>query len=159
MGRKRIGIIYRGGKGWIGGVYYIQNIINALNTLSDVDKPLIDIYTDTKEMFDNLSNITKYPYLIFNLYRINKFMFWLRKACKLVSYDVQERLPLVSYNKDDIFVFPDSQGNPKQLLAWIPDFQENHLPEMFNEEIVKLRILKNRYIADHIKHLVLSSHD
>ena len=38
--RKRIGIIYRGGKGWIGGVYYIQNVINALNILPDKDKPL-----------------------------------------------------------------------------------------------------------------------
>lgn len=159
MGRKRIGIIYRGGKGWIGGVYYIQNIINALNTLPDAEKPLIDIYTDTKDMFDDLASLTRYPYLIYNVYKVNKLMFWTRKVCKLISYNIQERLPLVSFNKEDTFVFPDSQGNPKQLLAWIPDFQENHLPEMFDKETVKLRILKNRYIADHINHLVLSSND
>lgn len=159
MGRKRIGIIYRGGKGWIGGVYYIQNVINALNTLCDEDKPLIDVYSDSQQSFDDLVNITRYPYLVFVKLKENKLLLFLRKLCKPIAYNLWLRIPYFSFKKEDMFVFPSMQGDPKHLLPWIADFQEKHLPEMFDKKILKGRDRQNKYISEHFKHLVLSSHD
>lgn len=169
MGRKRIGIIYRGGKGWIGGVYYIQNVISALNYLNDDDKPVIDVYTSNKRTFVRLREITKYPYL--NCYHGNEIIllrlyrkgcrFLLRRLssfCGLFSFNIKQRITIEHIYRKDIFIFPRIQGNPNRLLAWIPDFQEKHLPQMFEEKLIQERNRTNEYVAKHIKHLVLSSH-
>lgn len=159
MGRKRIGIIYRGGKQWIGGVYYIQNVICALNTLPDKDKPLIDIYTENKEKFNQLSSITKYPYLYLNIYKENKSIKYFGKILKVFSYSLGKKLGYAIYNSDDSFVFPEVSGNPKKVLSWIPDFQEKYFPNNFNKKTLWGRDNNNHYVANHIKELVLSSHD
>jgi hypothetical protein len=41
--RCSIGIIFNFSKGWLGGFYYYQNIIKALNFLDDDEKPAIVI--------------------------------------------------------------------------------------------------------------------
>lgn len=157
--RKRIGIIYRGGKGWIGGVYYIQNVINALNILPDKDKPLIDVYTESKNKFEELSKITTYPYLLFNQYKENTFLKYFGKFCKLFSYNFGKTIPYSIFKHEDIFIYPLVDGNYKKLLAWIPDFQEKYLPYLFNKKDLWRREHTNRYVATHFHHLVLSSHD
>jgi glycosyltransferase involved in cell wall biosynthesis len=159
MDRKRIGIIYRGGKGWIGGVYYIQNIINALNLLPDEDKPLIDIYTESKDKFKDLRKITTYPYLFFNQYKENKFLKQFGKFSKFICYNFGKAISYATFNREDIFVYPMVDGNCKKILAWIPDFQEKYLPYLFNKKDLWRREHTNRYIATHFRHLVLSSHD
>jgi glycosyltransferase involved in cell wall biosynthesis len=159
MDRKRIGIIYCGGKGWIGGVYYIQNIINALNTLPDEDKPLIDIYTEGKDKFVDLKKVTGYPYLLYNKFHENILLKCISLGLKAFCYSIGKRLSFVHYNKQDLFVFPNTDGDPKKALAWIPDFQDKYLPQLFDKKGLKSRDRSNRYVADHIHHLVLSSYD
>ena len=46
MDRKRveIAILYQFTRNWVAGAYYIQNLIVALNTLNDENKPLINVY-------------------------------------------------------------------------------------------------------------------
>ena len=67
MGKRYyIGIIYHVNKAWIGGTYYIQNLISALNLISDEEKPIIDIYSIYKEDFLELVRITGYPYMEYN---------------------------------------------------------------------------------------------
>ena len=41
--KKNITLIYQYNENWIGGTYYIQNIIKALNFLKDADKPELTI--------------------------------------------------------------------------------------------------------------------
>ena len=47
MAKKRIGIIYNFDENWIGGAYYIQNLIRSLNYLSN--KEQIQLYILTKD--------------------------------------------------------------------------------------------------------------
>jgi glycosyltransferase involved in cell wall biosynthesis len=159
MGRKRIGIVYIGGKGWIGGVYYIQNVINALNTLDEDVKPTIDAYCDSTEAFETLSKITQYPHLVFNQYRKSWPRVILGKIARIFSYSLSRQIGRIRINKEDSFVFPEFMGNPNKVLPWIADFQEKHLPQNFSEEMLEGRERKNRYISEHDKHLVLSSED
>ena len=42
--RKKIGIIFNFKGYWLGGAYYVQNIIKALNHLEENDKPEIIIF-------------------------------------------------------------------------------------------------------------------
>lgn len=39
--RTRIGLIFSYDENWIGGAYYILNIVHALNTVNDIRKPHI----------------------------------------------------------------------------------------------------------------------
>ena len=43
--RQEIAIIYDYSDCWIGGVYYVQNLISALTLLDDQDKPIINVYS------------------------------------------------------------------------------------------------------------------
>jgi glycosyltransferase involved in cell wall biosynthesis len=127
--------------------------------LSDEDKPLIDIYTECKDKFDDLYKITTYPYLFFNQYKENKFLKQFGKFSKLICYNFGKAISYAKFRREDIFVYSMADGNCKKLLAWIPDFQEKYLPDLFNKKDLWGREHTNRYIATHFRHLVLSSHD
>ena len=48
----RIGILLGYGSNWLGGVYYIKNIIKSLDTLEEAQKPeIILFFTDESESF------------------------------------------------------------------------------------------------------------
>lgn len=67
--RQEIAIIYAYSDTWIGGVYYVQNLISALTLLDDQDKPIINVYSINQKDVDELKTITGYPYLVFQVYK------------------------------------------------------------------------------------------
>ena len=64
MIRKKLGLVFLYDEQWIGGTYYMLNLVNALNSLTDCDKPEIIAFSD-KDSFERLETETSYPYLIF----------------------------------------------------------------------------------------------
>ena len=56
--RQEIAIIYDYSSHWIGGVYYMQNLISAMNLLNDKEKPIVNVYSLEEKDVDNLRNIT-----------------------------------------------------------------------------------------------------
>jgi len=65
--RKRIGLSYTYNENWIGGTYYIENLVNALNALNDEEKPHIVLLTDSYESFWTAQQKFNYPYISFQL--------------------------------------------------------------------------------------------
>ena len=63
--RQEIAIIYDYSDSWIGGVYYMQNLISAMNLLDEKEKPIVNVYSLKEKDVDNLKNITGYPYLVY----------------------------------------------------------------------------------------------
>ena len=63
--RDEIAIIYDYSDGWIGGVYYVQNLISAMTLLDDQDMPIINVYSLRQKDVEELKTITGYPYLVF----------------------------------------------------------------------------------------------
>nr|WP_321410889.1 glycosyltransferase [uncultured Carboxylicivirga sp.] len=142
--QKRIGLIYNYNEGWIGGTYYVENIVHALKQLDKEYQPKVFVYTNIKKTFLKLKEATNYPYLHYrSLYShhcfwgrvINKISLHLFK-CTLLHYKPT--------NEDLDFIYPNAKNNHFSNLSrdkridWIPDFQDIHLPNFFTQkELVK----------------------
>jgi glycosyltransferase involved in cell wall biosynthesis len=155
--RKKIGLLYTHDENWIGGTYYILNLISALNKISDALKPFLIILIE-KESDKVLIEETEYPYL--------KFKFG------DPSYLFLERLVNVAYrylfNKNFFEkrikdLFPGSDGystelvSKSKLIYWIPDFQECYFPQFFSPELLDSRKKSHQKIASTNNRLIFSS--
>lgn len=170
--RKNIALFFSYNEGWIGGTYYILSLIHALNQLPDESKPNLIIVCNTDDEF-MLAKETNYPYLVKHAFKnldlhssatftervINKLSLsilgkkWMQKKQKLNYTTVVET------------AFPCPQTNTfsdvKKSLFWIPDFQEYHLPEFFNnnKDERDWRYNFGKYVAKNNLPLVVSSKD
>lgn len=137
--RKRVGLIYFYNESWIAGAYYILNIIHALNYLKDSRKPILVILTDDKKLFEDIKKQTNYMYLEFVNYpflmpKHSLFERLINKLSRIViNKNVVNKIP--EYPIVD-FVYPYQipivSDNLKKV-NWIPDFQEDYLPQYFSE--------------------------
>ena len=71
--RKQINLLYTYNTNWIGGTYYVLNIIKAFNGLPDHEKPIVGIYSPLKSDIGEIDNIG-YPYLKVVRYRDAKLI-------------------------------------------------------------------------------------
>ncbi|MGD1842039.1 MAG: glycosyltransferase [Thermonemataceae bacterium] len=163
--RKRIGLIYTYGESWIAGNYYTQNLIQALNTLPDTEKPRLQILTFDKKDFDALSQLTQYPHLALQPLDIkyNIFQRIINKASRgLLGNNLIEKLP--SAQSLDILFLAWEKSYLKHVplrskLYWIPDFQEAHLPHFFSEEELQQRKSYQEALVQAKASIVFSSKD
>lgn len=162
--RKRIGLIFIPDKGWMGGIYYILNLINALNSLADDEKPKITLLCRNEDDYKYAKKSTHYPYLDFiptfqysaPVFRrvINKLSRILVGANLIPFYDVAEQFDVIYPIKSKFLL--KSQA---PLLCWFPDFQQLHLPQLFSKKELKMRDKDNRHIIATGYPIVLSSED
>jgi glycosyltransferase involved in cell wall biosynthesis len=160
----RIGILFKYDENWIGGTYYLVNLISALNLLSDSDKPRILIFSNSSDFKFLISQIN-YPILehveipkspsnlIFKLFnRITNNV--LRK--KTIQHLYRGEL-------DAIFPFRNIHFLQnialEKRLYWIPDFQEKHFPEFYSQGHLDKELATNTQIVMESKKLVLSSYN
>lgn len=162
MGKRlRIIINYEFNEDWMGGTYYIQNLVHALNTLCDVDKPILIINTSKNkdQAYQSLSQLTNYPYLqIYEDITLGYFKFTInrifRKFFKTTlfntkpNYDVE--FPAFIYNNN---------RNVKKQIFWIPDFQSKYLPQFFSNDEITLRDNVYNKIREKAHFIVFSSAD
>lgn len=138
---KRVGIIYNFDENWIGGAYYIQNLIRSLNYLPEKEQIQLHILTKDKFRFQELQKETGYPKLKFIQYKpqYNKAGLFVNKVFKKLF---KKKLIVKKINLD--FVFP-LYGIPldlehiKEMVFWIPDLQEKYLPNLFSREEINSR--------------------
>ncbi len=170
--RTRIGLIFSYNENWIAGAYYILNIINALNVLKDELRPQIVIISETYNNFLIAKKETNYPYLSFhktppkakyNLAEksINKIYYLFFKKYLVKK---QPRLPHIQ------FLYPnqlDPYSKSLKKVNWIPDFQEEFLPQYFSQEEINKRkrhqlevickgdyaVFSSKTAKNHFKHL------
>lgn len=138
MGKRlRLGFVYLWDESWLGGVYYTHNLIKALNTLPEGKKPIIHFYCLNDKAFDDIQLQTHYPYIEKIILKRSLGRRVYRRAVRLFSVAVAERVNIYNLDKNDDMVYPLSEGSIiPQKVYWHPDFQEKHLPELFtNEEI------------------------
>lgn len=134
--RKRIGIIYKMEKGWMGGTYYILNLITALNTLPDDEKPTIVVLCK-KEDFNDVIKYTGYPYLEYGgRFRLSFRISVMNKLYYMFFGKRPFRHPAKKTEASIVFPFPKSYHYTDKYvsLAWIPDFQEKYYPQFFDKQ-------------------------
>src|SRR5579859_941313 len=160
--RKEIGLIYSYNENWIGGTYYISNLIRALQRVEEIRKPHIHIISNTREEYDQLVEATGYPYtsylempkkLSFSKRGINKFSRRLLGK-PLFELGLRVRFPVfpISY-VDRLF------KRSSRVIYWIPDFQEHYLSKMFPPEDIKARVDWQRAISGEKGYVLFSSED
>jgi glycosyltransferase involved in cell wall biosynthesis len=162
MERKRIGLIFSYDELWLGGTYYILNLVNALNALEENNKPDLVVFSNPKN-FDILSKDTQYPYLIFEYLSDNPKSKILRLINKLSKKIIGKKIFKIFFKDKVDAIFPYRTNGfldkiPKEKrIYWIPDFQEKHFPEFYSQEHLVNEKLRNSDIAQNAKKLLLSS--
>lgn len=157
--RHRIGIIFNSNKNWLGGVYYIINIIKSLDYLDDSKKPELIVFY-TKELKSFIDEID-YPYLKkveFHFTPLLKgYLFsWIKRrnlfAEELINdYKLDVIFPLKDY--------PARSGPYPKLITWRADFQHKFYPEYFSKKTLIGREVRFKFALRNATDLVLSSHD
>lgn len=163
--RSEIAVIYSYSKNWIGGTYYVQNLVKALNSLEDGCKPVVNVYTQDKKTFDTFKSITEYPYLNYRYFSTNISIFkkTINKFLRIVKLDsFQFGVIRLSETNDDL-IFPVSNYEivfPKsKIIGWIPDFQEKYYPQFFSkEELASRERIHRGFVSNNIP-IVFSSRD
>src|ERR1700761_4366291 len=132
--RKHISLIYQYNNNWIGGAYYILNIIRALNVLPNIEKPFLTIYYTSDSSLDELKNIS-YPYIEyvkcnmeFNFFEKGINALWLKFIKKEFFI---KTLPAEHIDNFYYKTFAVNSSNINKYYFWIPDFQDLYLPEFF----------------------------
>lgn len=145
--KKNILIYALKGKSWIGGVYYIKNLLFQLSVSAEADgKYNYFIYADdivAKEFGEFIETMHMHV---------------------VIPDGSREQILSVCTDYDIDVVLPVIGGGYTWLirnicLYWIPDFQEIHFPENFTHENMEDRRLMRGYIAREHRSLILSSQD
>lgn len=143
---KRVGIIYSYNEDWIGGAYYIQNLIRSLNYLPKREQFQLYILTSDKQGFEELKKVTGYPKMKFvsEIIRYDKVEGFINK----VSFKIFKNKFISKKIQLDwlfpLFDVPNHLKHISDLVFWIPDLQEKFLPNFFSAEDVKMR--HSRYL-------------
>jgi len=146
--RIKVGIIYNDNENWVGGSYYIQNLVAALNTLEDELQPAIVVFTETAKEYNQIQQ-TGYPYLEHRaLIYISIKLTLQKRIINRIAYTFNKYVIFPQTNRlkdaDDIdVIFPTAPGlvvnSGQKKIYWIPDFQELHYPQFFSAQNIHSR--------------------
>ncbi len=144
-----IGIVYDRDENWIAGSYYIENLIFAFAVIHPV-KPVLKIYSSSKDHYEALKSKTKYPALTWVELKdqntffdriINKISYTLFKKHWIVR-GIDTKVDIL-FPGSDSFFFDKIQSK----LFWIPDFQERHYPDYFGKkERLKRKLFQDKLV-------------
>jgi glycosyltransferase involved in cell wall biosynthesis len=164
MKRKKIALIFSYNEQWIGGTYYITNLIAAIGILPDKDQPELIILSDKKD-FHYLCTTVNYPYLTFDELNENPDSKLLKTLNRVSQRLIKKKIFKRRFIKEVLAVFPFRNVNylekvpVEKRIYWIPDFQEKHYPEFYSQEHLKRELEVNTKIVTESKKLLLSSQD
>lgn len=159
--RKQITLLYQYNDNWIGGTYYILNIIRALKVLDDAKKPQLNIIYNDEKSIDSIKDLD-YPYInfvFFNLkYNITERIFN-RLGVEILGREIiKKKIKVVGKIKN---LYPINMSininNIDGFYFWIPDFQEWYLPTFFSNREIKTRKASQSYLVKKNYPVIFSS--
>lgn len=158
--RKHITLVYQYNDDWIGGTYYIQNIIRALNLLEDKMKPVLLILHDSNSSVEVIQNFN-YPYISFLpiSFKLAPYKKLCNKFSRFIIGKKMFKLKLPVAAGQNVYPLASSMSNKNisNGYYWIPDFQEYYLPHFFSKLEVYTRKAINKEMANTNYPIVFSS--
>jgi glycosyltransferase involved in cell wall biosynthesis len=160
--RNEITLLYQHDDNWIGGSYYIVNIIKALNLLKDDKKPLLKIYYDSKLAIKSVEELN-YPYIFFAHFTIQKNFF--TRVVNRLSKELFGRLFIKQKLSDlpinNLYPVADwvDVSNVSHFYYWIPDFQERYLTQFFSNKEIWQRSAYQKLLVERSYPIVFSSYN
>ena len=148
-GRLTIGLRYRSKDQWVGGIYYVQNLVRALGLLPPARRPRLIVVGEDPQALEDLGRATGYP----DLRRISRGR--IRRApARAWPWDLRGH-----GDEIDLLLLGSAPGLEDRAVPWIPDFQEHRFPEFFPAEELADRLARNtEKLAAH-RHALVSSQD
>jgi glycosyltransferase involved in cell wall biosynthesis len=159
--RKAIGLSYIYNENWIGGTYYIENLVHALNSLNDDEKPHITLIISGYKKIKAAKGKFTYPYLSFRLDSGEKNVIF-QFVNKVTNRLFKKRIfPQQIKNLDAVFPYYQSiqQSAAKKKIYWIPDFQEHFITGFSDKEGIESRVKAQTEIQNSLFELILSSNN
>jgi glycosyltransferase involved in cell wall biosynthesis len=158
--RKHITLVYQYNDDWIGGTYYIQNIIRALNLLADEKKPALLILHDEQSSVEVIKNFN-YPYISFLIinFKLESYKKLLNKFSRFILGKKMFKLQLPAAAGQNVYPLASSMSNKNisNGYYWIPDFQEYYMPHFFSTLEVYTRKAINKEMVNAGYPIVFSS--
>lgn len=148
--RKRIGLYFYNDPNWIGGTYYIANLIAALKLSRLTVSPEILAFTDTEDNFQVLHDISYRrlrPIRIGTPDQYPHWPIWLRRWLGKDKY-----CDVIYPAKENTWADPGAKG-----ILWIPDFQPKMLPEFYDSALRQEVVSKVDAMVGSNLPLILSS--
>lgn len=159
--RPRIGLNYTYNENWIGGTYYIENLISAFNALNDNEKPHIVLITDTQKDYKAAKRNLVYPFISFQLGSGESNRFF-QLVNKVMARSFGRTIFRQKIRKLDA-MFPYypcvQQSLAKRKIYWIADFQEHFITDFSTDDFIDSRKKSQLEIQSSTENLVLSSYD
>ncbi|MHC0447284.1 glycosyltransferase [Flavobacterium sp. 3-218] len=160
--RKEISLLYQYNDNWIGGTYYIINIIKALNVLVDVEKPHLVIFHNSEESTQLIKSLN-YPYIEFQYfgYNFNIFERIINKVGRIILGRDFIKNRIGDKRIKNLYPINSSidTSNIDEFFFWIPDFQEWYLPDFFSKKEIQYRKDSQKYLVDKKYPIVFSSNN
>lgn len=147
MARLTLGLPFELHEHWTGGVYYVRNLVSALNLLPDGRRPRLVVIGDNPRALDYLKQETGYPGL------------------RMIAAGQMRRAPprrwLAARDPDevDVILLGGPPGLEDRAIQWVPDFQEKRLPQFFPASEVEARFVRNTDWFEKHRHVMVSSED
>ena len=154
----RVGLVL-GQVGWIGGVNYFHNLLFAINSDSDtIIYPVVFVGLKSDiSQYEGLAEIIRTPILDrkSNHWWLNKIfeIIFFRKNILLFFLLKKHQINLVSH----IGIL--WKNCSIKTIGWIPDFQQMHLPDLFEKKELRAQNKQHENIIKHCNALLLSSED
>jgi glycosyltransferase involved in cell wall biosynthesis len=158
-----IGLLHQGGKGWIAGVNYIHNLIRALRLLPSEERlpvHLILPHNEDAGLHREMRDVLQfYAYRPDDDRRVK-----LKRALESLS---RGRRPasfeglLARLRTKAIFPLQYSLGPHFSVpwIAWIPDFQHKHMPQLFSPQECEERDRRYARLIAEAPQVVVSSQE
>ena len=160
----RIGILPQGGRHWIAGVIYVENLVRALNLLPQEEKPILYFAVGQgyrMEEYRDLGNLLP-PLKYYGFPRGQSLK---SKFTSAIEYGLRNQWPkslkrLTEINHlSALYPLQYSLGRefPSAWIGWIPDFQHKHMPHFFSDDEIRARDERFLQLIQDAPHAVVSS--
>lgn len=161
---KKLLFVAFGDEKWIGGLYYIKNILYSVllnNKITSAFDIFLLTYDDNKTIFSEfegkitIETCEREKVVEIQLNRILR-----RLVCRSFNFYIWKMV--IKHHID--YIYCCTSGGPyigckKQSIMWIPDFQHLHYPQYFSKKILMARERTNKKMLKMHGKLVLSSQD
>lgn len=162
--RTKVGLLFSYDENWIGGTYYILNLIKALKAQDDSVQPQLVIFSTEEKNFDKIKALD-YPYIAYQLVALPGYNLVEKVINKLYRSVAGENIITKNTLESDVSIlFPgdvnyyfEKSGIPQ--LFWIPDLQDLHLPDFFSKKELEQNRKPRVWMEEQHKNILFSSYD
>ena len=159
--KKKIGIYFTAGSNWLGGVYYLVNLVNSFNYLSDEEQKNISFVVFYNDVSERFAKLFSYPYTeLVKIETLDAKKAFLKSMVLRKNYFITNEIR--DAKLDGLYPFndfPASTDIDAKLVSWYPDLQHRFYPEYFEKLKLWQREVRLKQMLKNGQHLVLSSQD